>query len=267
MNENTHDSPHSREPKWQPLPPICRRVIGVLVEKAKTTPAGYPMSINAIMTGCNQKSNRSPQMEIDTEDVEDTLQQLRQIGAIGEIVGGGRVAKYRHYMKEWLDVDGTELGVMAELLLRGAQTIGELRGRAARMVKIPDVQSLTPILQSLIEKGLVVELTPSGRGQVVAHTLYEPRELTALQTSYNSGGNALPTNPESAANTTDTDARVSFIKKPELPSSTTSVAPPPEPPSTAAGNEITELRAEITELREEVVRLKREIEDLWANIG
>ncbi len=266
MNDNTHDSPQSREPKWQPLPPICRRVVGVLVEKAKTTPAGYPMSINAIMTGCNQKSNRSPQMEIDAEDVEDTLQQLRQIGAIGEIVGGGRVPKYRHYMKEWLEVDGTELGVIAELLLRGAQTIGELRGRAARMAKIPDVQSLTPILQSLIEKGLVIALTPSGRGQIVTHTLYEPRELAALQASYNSGENALPTNHESATNTASTSARVSLTEKPELPASTTSTTTPSEPPSTATGSELTELRAEINELREEMVRMKREIEDLWANI-
>ena len=118
---------------WQPLERVPRRILGVLVEKAKTTPDNYPLSLNALVAGCNQKSNRSPQMDLSPEDVEEGLEQLRELQAIAEVHGDGRVIRYRHYMKEWMGVDGTELAVMAELLLRGTQTVGELRGRAARM--------------------------------------------------------------------------------------------------------------------------------------
>jgi uncharacterized protein YceH (UPF0502 family) len=72
-------------PKWKPLDAIQRRVLGVLIEKAKTTPAGYPMSVNAIVTGCNQKSNREPAMTLDDFAVEKALDQLRNMGAVTEI--------------------------------------------------------------------------------------------------------------------------------------------------------------------------------------
>ena len=68
--------------KWQPLNATQRRVVGVLVEKAKTTPDAYPLSLNALTNGCNQKSNRSPQMKLAPEDVEDALEQLREMGAV-----------------------------------------------------------------------------------------------------------------------------------------------------------------------------------------
>ena len=101
-----------------------------------------------------------------------------------EIQSGGRVAKYKHCMYEWLGVDKAELAVMAELLLRGEQTVGELRGRAARMEPIPDVNALRPVLKSLMDKELVVELTPEGRGQVVSPALYRQPELDELRTQY-----------------------------------------------------------------------------------
>ena len=136
-------------PRWRPLVAKDRRVLGVLIEKAKTTPEAYPMSINALRSGCNQKNNRFPLMELELEDIEESLDRLRAAGAVAEVQGSSRVARYRHYGYEWLGVDKTELGVMAELLLRGAQTEGELRGRAARMDPIADLSALRSVLTSL----------------------------------------------------------------------------------------------------------------------
>ena len=160
---------------------IQRRVAGVLVEKAKTTPEQYPLSLNGLTTGCNQKSNRSPVMNLDAEDVQITLDELRDLGAVVEVQSGGRVPKFKHLMYEWLGVDKVEMAVVAELLLRGEQTVGELRARAARMEPIPDLQTLRPILQSLVQKRLVVELTPEGRGHTVTHGLGDESELAALK--------------------------------------------------------------------------------------
>lgn len=168
------------EPSWQPIGSVERRVLGVLVEKAKTTPDAYPLTVNAITTGSNQKSNRSPLMQLDSIDVENALDRLRQLGAVSEVIGNGRTAKYRHRFYEWMGVEKLEAAVMAELLLRGEQTIGELRGRAARMGKIGSVAELRPLLQSLMEKGLVQALTPAGRGQMVTHCLYLPEQQDKL---------------------------------------------------------------------------------------
>ena len=186
MTDDRTTLPHGGEasPRWQPVGAIDRRVAGVLAEKAKTTPSGYPMSLNAIRTACNQKSNRAPMMNLEGEDVEESLDRLRRLGAVGMIEGYGRVAKYRHYLYEWLAVEKVELAVMAELLLRGAQTVGELRARAARMEPIADLSALRPVLESMKSKGLVIPLTPEGRGHVVAHALYQPAELENVKAQY-----------------------------------------------------------------------------------
>jgi uncharacterized protein len=184
MSDPSVEAAASPARRWQPLGAIDRRVVGVLAEKAKTTPDIYPMSLNAIATGCNQKSNRAPIMQLEPGEVEESLDRLRQIGAVGMVEGYGRVQKYRHYLYEWLGVDKVELAVMTELLLRGDQTVGELRGRAARMEPIADLAALQPVLDSLKTKGLVASLTPEGRGQVVTHSLYRPRELESLRARY-----------------------------------------------------------------------------------
>ena len=183
------------EKRWRPLSAIQRRVVGVLIEKAKTTPDSYPMTLNALTNGCNQKSNRSPQMDLSPEDVEQAIEELREMGAAAEVQSGGRVSKFRHYMYDWLGVDKVELAVMAELLLRGEQTIGELRGRAARMEPVADLNALRPVLDTLIQKDLVVSLTPTGRGQVVTHNLYTPERLEKLKQQYASGHSAPAAEP------------------------------------------------------------------------
>ena len=178
-----YDSAASEDQKlWKPLTKTQRRVLGVLIEKSKTTPDIYPMTINGIKTGCNQKSNRSPQMELSESLVEDVLYELRHLGCVVEVHAGGRVPKYKHMAYEWLGVSKIELGVMAELLLRGEQTLGELRTRASRMEKgLDSLEDLHPVLQQLREKKLIVDLTPAGRGQIVSHNLYLEEELERLQ--------------------------------------------------------------------------------------
>ncbi|MEM9410746.1 MAG: DUF480 domain-containing protein [Planctomycetota bacterium] len=177
-----------QEKSWSAVNRVNRRVMGVLVEKAKTTPDAYPMTINAIVTAANQKSNRHPQMQLTPDDVDESLEDLRKQGAVSEIQGDGRKPKFRHLLYEWLGVDKVEIAIMAELLLRGQQTVGELRARASRMEKIEGLAELKPILQELIQKGLVIELTPSGRGQLVTHNLYLPEELAKIERSMESVG-------------------------------------------------------------------------------
>ena len=168
---------HTPAPRWRPLNSIDRRVLGVLGEKAKTTPDTYPMSLNGVVAGCNQKSNRSPVMQLEPDQVEESLDRLRQFGAVALVEGSGRVQKYRHYLYEWLGVSKVELSVMIELLLRGPQTEGELRGRVSRMDPIDDLNALRELLTSLRSKGLVIPLTPEGRGQVFTHALFPQRDL------------------------------------------------------------------------------------------
>ena len=165
----------------RPLDATQRRVLGVLIEKAKTTPGGYPMTVNAIVTGCNQKNNRDPLTSLDDADVMNALNDLSNFGVVEEIDWLGRVPKYKHLAYEWLSVDKVELAVLAELLLRGAQALGELRGRAARMEPIADLAALKPIVDGLVQRGLMIELTPAGRGQIVTHNLYPADELAEVR--------------------------------------------------------------------------------------
>jgi len=157
-----------------------RRVLGVLIEKAKTTPDNYPMSIAAIVAGSNQKSNRSPTMQLDEDDVQIALDNLRTVGAAREVQGISRVPKFRHVGYEWLGVDAAGSAVMTELLLRGPQTAGELRTRASRMHDFPDLENVAQVIATLEANGLVQALTPPGRGQTFAHCLYPPDEQRYL---------------------------------------------------------------------------------------
>ena len=173
---------------WVPLAPRERRVLGVLVEKAKTDvfPEYYPMSVAAIVTGCNQKSNRDPVTNYDQDDVEETLHSLRKKGAVILVEGSGRVARWKHTMYDWLKVSKLELAVVAELLLRGPQTEGELRARASRMEPLADLPALQAILEALAPRGLVQYLSPPGqkRGVYVAHGLYPADELEKVRQAF-----------------------------------------------------------------------------------
>jgi len=234
-------------PRWKPLDARQRRVLGVLIEKAKTTPAAYPMSVNAIVTGCNQKNNRDPITTLDDFGVEKALDELRNLGAVSEVDWLGRVSKYKHHAYEWLGVTRPELAVLAELLLRGAQQLGELRGRAARMEPIADLAALKPIVTALVERGLMIELTPAGRGQFVSHNLYLPEELPAVR---------------AAAAGRDTSAESA-----EAPPTSAPRGVPAEAASRHRADDAAGLSAEIAELRAEVARLRDRVADLEAKFG
>ena len=171
---------------WVPLNPRERRVVGVLAEKGKTTPEYYPLTVSAIVAGCNQKSNRDPLTNYDQDDVEDTLQSLRKKGASIMVEAGGRVPRWKHKLYEWLKVSKAELAVIIELLLRGPQTEGELRGRVSRMELFPDLAALQTILEALTPRGLVVYLSPPGqkRGVMLTHGLYPPEELEKVRLAF-----------------------------------------------------------------------------------
>jgi uncharacterized protein len=165
----------------RPLDAAERRVLGVLIEKAKTTPDQYPLSLNGVVTGCNQKSNRDPVMTLDEEQVMRALTSLRHAGAVAEVYGSGKIPRYRHLAYEWLGVEKEELAIMGELLLRGEQTEGDLRGRASRMDPIPDLDVLRGHLDSLAAKGLVVWLSPPGRGRMLTHGLLPAEKLEKVR--------------------------------------------------------------------------------------
>ncbi len=204
------------------------------MEKAKTTPDSYPMTLNALTNACNQKSNRAPQMNLSPDDIEQAIEELREMGAAAEVQSSGRVAKFRHYMYEWLGVDKVELAVMTELLLRGEQTLGELRGRAARMEPIADLHALRPVIDSLIEKELIVSLTLPGRGQVITHNLYTPERLDKLKEQYASGQGA---SEQAKPSTASARPKVTMQAFQQLQS------------------EVAELRTEVAELRDQLERL------------
>jgi uncharacterized protein YceH (UPF0502 family) len=250
----------TQSPRWRPLPAIDRRIVGVLVEKAKTTPEAYPLSANALRSGANQKNNRYPLMELEIEDIEESLERLRATGAVTEVQGGGRVARFRHHLYEWLGVDKVELAVMTELLLRGAQTEGELRGRAARMEPIADVAALRPVLASLVAKGLVISLTPEGRGHMVTHALYEPRELEKLRAEHAGGGTHVHSDApgverDDAPSTPEPASRPSFERTP-------TERPPAVSPAPTA-NWVT--HDELDRVREELSAVRNELADLRAD--
>jgi uncharacterized protein YceH (UPF0502 family) len=165
----------------RPLDAIERRVLGTLIEKGKTTPDQYPLSLNALVTGCNQKSNRDPVMTLDEEQVTRAVASLRQCGAMAEVFGSGKIPRYRHLAYEWLAAGKEELAILGELLLRGAQTEGDLRGRASRMDPIPDLDALRGHLDRLAARGLVVWLSPPGRGRLLTHGLLPPEKLEKVQ--------------------------------------------------------------------------------------
>lgn len=254
-------------PRWTALPPKARRVIGVMIEKAKTTPDAYPLTLNSLTTGCNQKSNRDPHMELDSDDVEACLEDLRGLGAVVEVAGSGRVSKFRHLLYDWLGVDKVELAVMGELLLRGAQTVGELRGRAARMEPIADLSTLRPVIQSLIQKRLVLSLSAEGRGQVVTHNLYPSDELARLKSK-------VAVNESATVHETPATPELPSTPKTSAPSmSTSSSATVSTPPTlrNAEGDsrvdaELLWLRGEIESLRKDLTRLQQDISDLWKSL-
>jgi uncharacterized protein YceH (UPF0502 family) len=129
------------------------RVLGALIEKEITTPDYYPLSMNALINACNQKSNRDPVTEFDEDTVRQALHGLDDKGLAGAVRGSdSRVAKYEHRFSEAFNFGRREVAVLCVLLLRGPQTPGELRGRTDRLYQFTELGDVQGTLQRLIER-------------------------------------------------------------------------------------------------------------------
>jgi uncharacterized protein len=239
-NDPSSPPPEPAEPEtWSPLSLWDRRVLGVLIEKQKTSksPDAYPMSVNSITTGCNQKSNRDPVLNLDEDEVEQSLTRLQGGGLVSKITGG-RVVRWRHLLYENWKVGKTELAILAELMMRGPQTEGDLRVRASRMDDIADLDVLKSLLDPLVARHLVVYLTERDRrGAMLTHGFHPPEELEAAKATFGSGGSPAP--------------------MPRVPSS--DVVSEFQAKLKIAFEEIATLRSEVQGLRDEVKKLQAEL--------
>jgi len=142
------------------LAPLPIRVLGTLVEKQRTVPDTYPLSVNALVAGCNQKTSRNPVMEVSESEVLLALGELSAAGLV-EAVSGSRVVRFAHGMERALGVPTQASALLAVLMLRGPQTAGELRLNCERLHKFADISSVDAFLEELADRpdgGLVVEL-------------------------------------------------------------------------------------------------------------
>lgn len=129
------------------------RVLGALVEKEMSTPDNYPLSLNALTTACNQKTSRDPVVEYDEQTVLDAIESLRQRQMAAVLTGRDhRVPKYRHWLPETLRLGNRELAVLCVMMLRGPQTVGELKERTHRLHEFDDLSSVETCLQKLAER-------------------------------------------------------------------------------------------------------------------
>jgi hypothetical protein len=157
------------------LHPVEARVLGALLEKEITTPEYYPLSLNALVNACNQKSNRDPVVQFDEATVERALESLRDKGLLLAISGAGsRVPKYGHRISEKLNLGRRELAILCELMLRGPQTLGELRSRCERMHRFDDVSELETVLERQAELVTKLPRRPGEKEARFAHLLSGP---------------------------------------------------------------------------------------------
>ena len=209
------------------------RVLGALVEKEVTTPDYYPLSMNALVNACIQRSNREPVMDLDEEAVRQALHGLEDLRLAGRARGAdGRVTKYEHWLGEAFNFNRAETALLCVLLLRGPQTPGELRGRTERLHRFDEIGEVLAGLQKLMERepALVAVL---------------PRQPGTKESRY---AHLLSGAVETAA----------FAAEPELVR---------REAGEDAGQEerIAQLEATVAELRQEVVALRQKIDDLFGD--
>lgn len=169
----------------RPLTPIEARVLGTLMEKARTVPDSYPLSLNAVVAGCNQKSSREPVMAVGEAEAQEALDELKRLSLAMES-SGSRVARWEHNLPRVLGIPDQSAAIVGLLMLRGPQTAGELRINAERWHRFADISSVEAFLAELEErpqaKGgpLVVRLprAPGAREQRWAHLLCGPVAAT-----------------------------------------------------------------------------------------
>jgi uncharacterized protein YceH (UPF0502 family) len=217
------------------LDPVEVRVLGCLIEKQRTTPDQYPLSLNALRNACNQTTNRNPIVSYDEELLRNALQKLGRRRYSRLTTGHtSRAAKYRHLLDEALPLDAAEQAIMAVLFLRGEQTPGELKQRTERMQAFDGIDGLQDCLTGLIDKGFVVELArrPGQKEERFRHTMSDDLD---------------PADVPAGA---------------EMPAVAAAVVPPPprrDERLDKLEGEVLALRTELSALREEFAALRAEL--------
>ncbi len=171
------------------------RVLGALVEKEVTTPEYYPLSLNALVNACNQRSNREPVMNLDEDEVRQALHGLEDHRLAGRARSAdGRVAKFEHWLGEAFNLSRAETALLCFLLLRGPQTPGELRSRTERMHRFEEIADVQAGLQKLAERtpslAAVLPRQPGTKEARYAHLLAGPVESVAVAAAVASAPNA-----------------------------------------------------------------------------
>jgi uncharacterized protein YceH (UPF0502 family) len=216
-----------------PLSDVEVRVLGALIEKDITTPDYYPLSLNALVNACNQKNNRDPVMRLDEDVVSGALESLQEKRLAGPASGAdSRVPKYEHRLQEVFNFDRREMAILCVLLLRGAQTPGELRGRAERMYRFEALEDVHAALDRLSQREppLVVVL---------------PRQPGTKESRYMHlfSGGAVPAEPARAAE------NLSRVENPSR-----------EDRLTILESEVAELREEIAGMQEQLAAFRKQFE-------
>jgi uncharacterized protein YceH (UPF0502 family) len=167
------------------LTPVEARVLACLAEKETATPEYYPLTLNALVAACNQKSNRDPMMQLDATEVVRALDGLRDRQFVWEaMVAGSRVPKYQHRFRDRLNLSECQLALLCELMLRGPQTPGELRTHAARLVPFDSIEDVQAVLNELNDRPdgpfvVLLPREPGKREQRYAHLLCGPVDIAA----------------------------------------------------------------------------------------
>ena len=174
-------------PMANPLPPLSAvqaRVLGTLAEKERTVPDTYPLSLNALVSGCNQKTSRNPVMEVTETQAREALDELKALHLVME-TSGGRVTRYSHNLERVLQVPSQSAAILTVLMLRGPQTVGELRINTERMHPFSDLSAVQGFLDELAARpagALVTELPrqPGSRETRWMHLLSGPPSAEML---------------------------------------------------------------------------------------
>ena len=232
------------------------RVLGCLLEKQRTTPDAYPLSLNALRLACNQSTNREPVVEYDERTVRDALHQLERRSFTRLASGAGsRAAKYRHLLAEALPMDAGEQALISVLMLRGPQTPGELKQRADRMHAFADLAAVHQTLARLIERELVLRLErrPGQKEERYAQLL-EDRDGDAELSTGTADAPGIGTSPSSDTGRRGADGE-DFGDR---------AAPSVGAESPPSGGALPSGARELAELRERVEQLEREVAGLRA---
>jgi uncharacterized protein len=213
------------------------RVLGCLIEKQRTTPDVYPLTLNSLRLACNQSTNRDPIVDYDENTIRSAIERLVQRKwATLASWSNRRSMKYRHTLDGALGLDSAEISLLAVLMLRGAQTPGELKARTERLHSFGDMGELTAALGGLIERGLAerIDRRPGQREERYAHLLSEDADEAE----------AAPAGSAAAA--------------PE-PVSPGPPAPAPDAPAGSGSERIERIERQLAELRAEIKALREEL--------